>query len=278
MTPAGLSVGVSALALLSISLMGAGCDFPGRPDPADRPVRADRVLDFAQLFGQNCAGCHGADGRLGPAPPLNDQLFRQIMPEEELESVIANGRNKTLMPAFAKENGGSLTRAQIQVLVYEIKGRPYRVIENPESGTVEVVSDPQGISPKWGTPGEPPADVPSYRKPSTGGTENRTAKEAAGMSVFARACAVCHGEQGRGDAMAHAINDPVFLALSSDQVLRRYVITGRSDLGMPSYADPRPGDPEFQPLTEDEVASLVALLASWRETDVVPAKIQTSDK
>src|SRR5262249_37849070 len=143
----------------------------------------------------------------------------------------------------------------------------YRVIEDPESGTVEVVSDAQGISPKWGTPGEPPGDVPSYSKP-TGETANSTAKQAAGMSVFARACAVCHGEQGRGDAMAHAINDPVFLALSSDQVLRRYVITGRSDLGMPGYADARPGDPEFQPLTENEVASLVALLASWRRADI----------
>jgi mono/diheme cytochrome c family protein len=263
-----------------MAVMIAGCDFPGRPNPADRPVPADRVLGFAQLYGQNCAGCHGADGKLGPAPPLNDQLFRQIVPEDELESVISNGRNKTLMPAFGKENGGPLTRAQIQVLMYEIKGRPYRVVENPESGAVEVISDAAGISPKWGSPGEPPANVPSYRKPSTGG--NSTAAETASLSVFARACAVCHGEQGRGiaqgDTPTQAINDPAFLSLSSDQVLRRFVITGRADLGMPGFADARPGNPQFQALTDDEVASLVALLASWREKDIAPVQIQTSKK
>jgi mono/diheme cytochrome c family protein len=271
---------VSALIPLSVSLMIAGCDFPGRPDPADRPVSADRVLDFAQLYGQNCAGCHGADGKLGPAPPLNDPLFRQIVPEAELESVVTNGRNKTLMPAFAKENGGPLTSAQIQIFVHEIKGRPYRVIEKPESATVEVVTHAEGMSPKWGSPGQPPAGAPSYLQPSIDGTENSTTREVASMSVFARACADCHGDHGqgiaRGETLIQTINDPAFLSLCSDQVLRRYVITGRADLGMPGYANARPGSLKFQPLTDDDVASLVALLASWREKEFASGQIQTS--
>ena len=62
--------------LIAILLaLTAGCDFPGRPRPADRPVPADQVLDFAALYRENCAGCHGADGKHGPAPPLNDPLF-----------------------------------------------------------------------------------------------------------------------------------------------------------------------------------------------------------
>jgi len=60
------------------------------------------------------------------------------------------------------------------------------------------------------------------------------------------------------------IHEPAFLALTSNQVLRRYVITGRPDLGMPNYAQARPGSPNFRPLTDQEVADLVALLASWR--------------
>jgi len=275
--------GVSALVLLSMSLTVAGCDFPGRPNPADRPRRADEVLDFAVLYGQNCAGCHGTDGKLGPAPPLNDPVFRQIVPEAELESIVTNGRNKTLMPAFAKENGGPLTTVQIQILVYEIKGRPYRVVRRQESAAaVEVVSDAGGTSPKWGSPGEPPAGIPRYHESSTEGNEKSSARGSASLSVFTRACAVCHGDQGegiaQGDGLIQTINDPAFLSLCSDQVLRRYVITGRSDLGMPGYADPRPGNPQFQPLTDDEVASLVALLASWRENGVIPEQIQTSEK
>jgi mono/diheme cytochrome c family protein len=277
------SVGnVSAFILLSVSLLTSGCDFPGRPHVADRPVRPDEVLDFASLYGQNCAGCHGSDGNVGPAPPLNDSLFRQIVPEAELKSVITNGRNKTLMPAFARENGGSLTSAQIEILVHEIKGQPYRVIREKSKAAVEVVSDAGGTTPKWGSPGHPPADVPSYGDSSTHGNKNRANTESAGFSVFARACAACHGDEGQGiaqgDGLIQTINDPAFLSLCSDQVLRRYVITGRSDLGMPGYADSRPGNSQFQPLTDDEVASLVTLLASWRERDVSPGQRQTSKK
>ena len=55
-----------------LAALTAGCDLPGRPDPADRPVPADQVKDFGALYATHCAGCHGADGKLGPAPPLND--------------------------------------------------------------------------------------------------------------------------------------------------------------------------------------------------------------
>ena len=69
-----------------------------------------------------------------------------------------------------------------------------------------------------------------------------------------------------------AINDPDFLALISDQALRRYVITGRPDLGMPDYADPT-GRPEgFQPLSGQDVTNVVALLASWRQGGSVQRK------
>ncbi len=150
--------------LVSVSLVTVGCDLPGRPNPADRPVPADEVLDFDVLYRQNCAGCHGSNGALGPAPPLNDPLFRAIIPEEELESIVTQGRNKTLMPAFATENGGVLTAAQIQVLVKQIKGIRYRIVEKQEGGVakVDVVPDAGGISPKWGVLGKPPSGVPTY--------------------------------------------------------------------------------------------------------------------
>ena len=54
------------------------------PTAEDRPVRSDQVIDFATLYGRNCAGCHGADGKFGPAPPLNDPLFLAIVPDAVL--------------------------------------------------------------------------------------------------------------------------------------------------------------------------------------------------
>jgi hypothetical protein len=62
-----------------------------------------------------------------------------------------------------------------------------------------------------------------------------------------------------------AINDPAFLTLISDKALRRLIITGRSDLGMPAY-DEKDGRPrKFRPLSTTEIDHLVALLASWRK-------------
>jgi cytochrome c oxidase cbb3-type subunit III len=216
-------------------LLAAGCNWPGKPDPAGRPVPADKVLDFAALYEQNCSGCHGADGNLGPAPPLNDPLFLTIVPDDELLHVIQEGRPGTPMPAFAKEQGGPLTGAQVKALA-------------------------EGIKPRWGKQRAASKErVPPYKARGTGSAER-------GKEVFMRACAVCHGEEGEGiekdGQLLHRINDPAFLALISDQALRRFVITGRPDLGMPDYAGKRPDEQKFKPLTSTEVTDLVALLSS----------------
>jgi len=262
---------------MSLSWLMAGCNLPGRPSLADRPVSPDQILEFGVLYGQNCAGCHGSDGELGPAPPLNDPLFRAIVPEKELQGILIKGRKKALMPAFAKENGGLLTEAQIQVLVMEIKGIPYKILKNDEGETtkVEIVPDAGGVSPKWGTPEMPPKGAPSYRVQTASSSGSGAADERGsrvlmgrGAVVFARACAACHGDHGQGireeGELVRTIHEPAFLALTSNQVLRRYAITGRPDLGMPSYAKARPDNPNFVPLTDEEVTDLVALLASWR--------------
>ena len=94
--------------------------------------------------------------------------------------------------------------------------------------------------------------------------------------MFARACAACHGDHGRGfrkgGETVRAIHDPVFLDLTSDQAVRRYVITGRSDLGMPSFAQARPDDSQWSPLTEQDVGDLMALVASWRQNHAARVK------
>jgi cytochrome c oxidase cbb3-type subunit 3/ubiquinol-cytochrome c reductase cytochrome c subunit len=261
---------LSAWLLAACCVPAAGCGWLGRPDPADRPVVENQVVKFERLYGQHCAGCHGADGKLGPAPPLNDPLFRSGLSETDVEMIIASGRSGTLMPAFAKKQGGPLTPAQVRVLAYEIKGIPYRVIRKPEeeSVTIEVVRDAEGIAPKWGPPGPFPDDAPPLAADGDEPHRNEADYERIRTTVFARACADCHGSHGRGikedGRLTKTINDPVFLALMSDQALRRYVITGRPDLGMPSYAEARPSDPHFRPLDTSEVSDLVALLTAWR--------------
>src|SRR3989442_1239519 len=57
-----------------------GCDrLPGKPALAERWTPAMEVTDFSRLYAQNCSGCHGADGRLGAARPLNDPLYLALV-------------------------------------------------------------------------------------------------------------------------------------------------------------------------------------------------------
>jgi cytochrome c oxidase cbb3-type subunit 3/ubiquinol-cytochrome c reductase cytochrome c subunit len=213
---------------------------PGEPNPADRPVLPSQVLDFDKLYALNCAGCHGADGVLGPAPPLNNAVFLAIVPDDVLVDAITAGRPDTPMPGFAQQHAGTLTDAQIKALAAGIKPRWAK----SESAAVTV------------------STIPSYLDAASAEISESDRKQ--GAALFVRACGGCHGDQGQGGDLAGEINNPDFLALISDQALRRYVITGRPDLGMPDYAggDGRPDD--FQPLTDQQVSDLVAYLASWR--------------
>ena len=218
------------LPLLAVLL--AGCNWPGRPKPEDKPVPEDQVTDFGKLYARNCAGCHGAEGKLGPAPPLNDALFLAIVPDEELLRVVSEGRPGTPMPAFAREKGGRLTAKQVEAVA-------------------------KGLKPRWGGP-PPKEQAPPYLAPKGAGDEKR------GKDLFDLACAACHGEKGKGGEEAGALNDRAFLALISDQALRRIIITGRPDLGMPDYTVTDYRSPKYKPLTSEQIQDLVALLAYWR--------------
>lgn len=246
----------------ALIVLAAGCTPPGKPDPADRPQMSDQIMDFEQLFTTNCGGCHGADGRLGPAPPLNDSLFLAIMPNDDLLNVIRDGRPGTLMPPFRIEMGGSLTDRQIDALANEIKSN-------------------------WSADNGVPEAPPPYTLSKTNDAQLPGSRHR-GEQVFARACAGCHGANGVGGghgpdhqdqedhehAISGAINEPSFLALVSNQAIRRIIITGRPDLGMPNYAenDGRPDD--FQPLTSAEIDDLVALIAGWRTAGAI---VQSDD-
>ena len=244
---AALPSGLCSGSLRSLVALLSGCDPPGKPNSADRPVPPEKVLEFATLFKTNCAGCHGADGEFGPAPPLNDSLFRSIVPAKELERVVSSGRPGTPMPAFALANGGTLTAAQIRVLVYEIKGIPYRLADVGEGKENErqPVRDAAGIAPQWGFPKSVAANTPSYLSPTSTPIRTSADCERIRKTVFARACAGCHGEFGKGGVEAGPINDPSFLALTSDQALRRS--HGAIDLG--TQGDPTWGCPITRPQT-----------------------------
>jgi len=222
---------LAAMVALIILAMGASCPPPpGKPAIEDRWAPPSQVTDFRQLYAQNCAGCHGADGRFGGARPLNDPLYLAFAGADVLRQVIAKGVSGTAMPGFAQTSGGNLTDRQIDLLV-------------------------EGVNAQWGRP-EDFKDValPPYRPESAAAGDPRR-----GAAAYQTYCSHCHGAEGKG-GFAGAITDPNYLTLVSDQSLRSTIVAGRPDLGMPDWRSRIPG----RPMSVQEISDVAVWLASKR--------------
>ena len=87
----------------------------------------------------------------------------------------------------------------------------------------------RGHQARWGPVEPAPSGAPPYLLARLGPMVPRPETKTRASRCSLEACASCHGDTvGRpyGGQSAGAINDPDFLALISDQALRRYVITG----------------------------------------------------
>ena len=102
-------------ACLAALLAAAGCDPPGKPGPI--PPASQDIVDFQTLYGENCAGCHGENGRNAPGRILNDPLYLTVIPRDTLLQIVSNGRPGTAMPAWSRAQGGPLTNKQVAALV-----------------------------------------------------------------------------------------------------------------------------------------------------------------
>jgi mono/diheme cytochrome c family protein len=225
---------ITTAATLLLVGLSASCDrLPGKPDEAARWKPPSEVVAFDQLYAENCSGCHGADGRLGAARPLNDPLYLALVNDETLRQVIAQGMPNTAMPPFAQQQGGNLTNEQIKLVV-------------------------QGIRSLWAQSGQLQGSaLPPYE---TGKTA-RSGDVTRGSLVYQAYCAQCHESDGRSRPKGGSILDPNYLALVSDQSLRTTVIVGRSDLGKPDWRNNVPG----RPMTPQEISDVVAWIASHRK-------------
>jgi cytochrome c oxidase cbb3-type subunit III len=219
---------VGTVSLSAFALWGCATA-PGRPTPGDQPIVPSEITDFNVLYGQNCAGCHGNNGKSGAAIPLGDPVYLAIADDAIVRRATTNGISGTSMPAFAESAGGMLTDKQIDVIV-------------------------GGIRERWAQPeilrG---ANPPPYSSSEPGDTSR-------GTVAYAEYCSACHGAGGRGGQKASSIVDGSFLALLNDQELRTIVIVGRPDLGAPDWRGNVPG----KPMSSQDVSDIVAWLASQR--------------
>jgi cytochrome c oxidase cbb3-type subunit 3/ubiquinol-cytochrome c reductase cytochrome c subunit len=108
---------------LAVLALGAGCHPSGQPTDADLELKPAEVRDFAALYSLNCAGCHGADGAGNAALGVANPVYLAIANDDTVRRAIASGVRGSLMPAFAKSAGGTLTDEQIEILVREMRKR-----------------------------------------------------------------------------------------------------------------------------------------------------------
>jgi cytochrome c oxidase cbb3-type subunit III len=219
------------LGTVGLSVFGlSGCsNAPGRPAPGETPIPPGEIADFSVLYQQNCAGCHGSEGKGGASIALGDPVYLAIADDAILRRATTNGIPGTSMPAFAQSAGGMLTGKQIDIVV-------------------------RGIREHWSKPDIlTGADPPPY-------SSSRPGDSSRGSEVYAAYCSSCHGAGGSGGQKARSIVDGSFLALVSDQQLRTTVIAGRPELGAPDWRGNLPG----RPMSAQDVSDVVAWLASQR--------------
>jgi len=215
------------------ALLLTGCNLAhGKPGQDSETVAPNEITDFATLYAQNCAGCHGAEGRGGAARALGDPVYLAIADDVAVQKATASGISGTAMPGFAQSAGGMLTDKQIDAIT-------------------------NGIRSHWSKPGIlEGSKPPSYFAKSVGNAEQ-------GAFVFKTYCGSCHGPDGRGGTKGSAVTNDVFLTLVSDQSLRTVVITGRPELGAPDWRGNIPG----KPMSDQDITDVVAWLAAQRAGD-----------
>jgi cytochrome c oxidase cbb3-type subunit 3/ubiquinol-cytochrome c reductase cytochrome c subunit len=220
---------IYACLLAPFAIAMAGCNMPGRPEPGPEVPRPDAVMSFDKLYGENCAGCHGANGRDGASISLSNPEYQALIDDATMRDVIANGEKGTLMPGFSVKAGGELSDAQIDALMKEMRAR-------------------------WSKPNAFGGDTPPPYKAAHAGDAGK------GQQVYAAACASCHGESAQKPGKDGSILDGSLLALINEQTIRTIVIAGRPDVGQPDWRNHIQG----HPLSDDEITNVSAWLIAQR--------------
>jgi len=224
--------------LASAALLAAlGCkSAPGKPGAGPEVPRPEQVLDFTTLYAENCAACHGAQGKNGAAISLANPVYLAIAGAANIERATAAGVPGTAMPPFGKAAGGMLTDQQIAVLA-------------------------EGMERTWGSPAALAGQTaPAYAGSMVGNVEQ-------GAKTFGIFCARCHGANGGGASTGGVVTgslvDPSYLALVSDQGLRSMILAGQTEQGAHDWRGYMIGA-GARAMTDQEITDTVAWLASHR--------------
>lgn len=189
----------------------------------------------AQLFLENCAMCHGEDGKGRVGASL--ESFPGVEPDATIRQVIAQGISGTVMPAWGMQNGGPLSDQDIEDIAVYLVG-----ILN---GT------------------EPVQPAPTYQPPPITPLPDIVGDPSEGAVIFQKNCAACHGKEAQGGfGWPLAKSWP---GTNPDAFIRQVVSQGIEGTIMPSWGEQYGG-----PLSAVQVENVASYVLSLSPTATAP--------
>jgi mono/diheme cytochrome c family protein len=202
---------------------------PERLVEAAGDLQSERVKHGRTIYQEQCVACHGSQGEGGVGPALNNKTVLKNTLDEVFFSVIRSGVPNTQMPAWSVDYGGPLTDEDVRNVVAYVRAW------EPNAPVIE-----------------PVVFEPSAER---------------GALLFESTCAICHGQNGKGDK-APAINDSTRLASLDNTWYRDTIKNGRPAKGMPTWGTV---------LSPNQVDDLLALIDAWRQGSAVEAAFNATD-
>ena len=213
-----LSLAVVAIGLLTLTAAGSAAAQGG---DAERG---------AKLFAENCAVCHGADGRGRIGATLTTD-FPAIDVQAFVKGTVQNGLPGTRMPAWSQAKGGPLTDQDIADLAAYVELLGGGALPAAPAPTIAPVT----IVPAPNVQGDP----------------------SLGAIVFQQNCVVCHGDKGQGRIGATLAKQ--WPAIDPARYVQHTVETGVPGSVMPAWSQKNGG-----PLNDSDIVDVTAYVLSLK--------------
>ena len=98
----------------------SSCDARGRRAAEVRAIRPSEVVNFGELFAQNCSGCHGKDGQGALTVGIGRPIYLAIADAATIRRTIEQAGSFTAVPGL----GGVLIRLGPATIAPSWSSRP----------------------------------------------------------------------------------------------------------------------------------------------------------
>ncbi len=230
------AVGLVATGIIVVTLGLAAINEEQRQATAAQRIRDNDIATAMTVYAENCAICHGAAGEGIASNPALDTDALRSMDESAVSKTIARGRYDTVMAAWAIDEGGILSDAQIEQLVTLVYYADWQQVESHVASLGLIPPEPVTI--------EIDEDTISQIQQMPDGLAI-----ASGIEIYNQECVACHGTD-----LAPALDTPELRVRLSDADMSRIINEGVPGTLMAGWANV---------LTPQQVTDVIAFIRNF---------------